>query len=157
MNVDDVVRAQIAAAVRRREWRRRKRAEQEEARRYGLAARHAAKLRHLAECGPEACGPQPPSAPTPEGITVPVRITLADARRLERELTGAAQRLNARGQWADDDNTITPEAAAYENLVDQSIAAWAALAEQDLTVRRAAVDARLQAWAEGNEQDGGQP
>jgi len=88
---------------------------------------------------------------------VPVRITLADARRLERELTGAAQRLNARGQWADDDNTITPEAAAYENLVDQSIAAWAALAEQDLTVRRAAVDARLQAWAEGNEQDGGQP
>lgn len=47
MNVDDIVREKIAAARWRAEDEKRRRAELAEARRRGLAARHAQKLRNL--------------------------------------------------------------------------------------------------------------
>jgi hypothetical protein len=43
MDVNGIVQARIAAAVRKRQHRRRQRAELDEARTHGLAARHAAK------------------------------------------------------------------------------------------------------------------
>ncbi|WP_413753066.1 hypothetical protein NRF20_20795 [Streptomyces sp. R-74717] len=45
MNVDDVVRHRIAEARRKDEQKKRRRAELAERRRYGLQARHAAKVR----------------------------------------------------------------------------------------------------------------
>ncbi|MGW5273599.1 hypothetical protein ACWEQP_13625 [Streptomyces sp. NPDC004044] len=48
MNVDDVVAAKIEAACRQIADRKRIREELAAARRRGLAARHAAKLRHFA-------------------------------------------------------------------------------------------------------------
>lgn len=48
MNVEDVIRERIAAARWRAEEERRRRRELAEARRRGLAARHAQKLRNLA-------------------------------------------------------------------------------------------------------------
>ncbi|WP_180685326.1 hypothetical protein [Streptomyces gossypiisoli] len=44
-HVDEQIAARIAAARLKRERRRQQRAEMDEARRYGLNARHAAKLR----------------------------------------------------------------------------------------------------------------
>lgn len=49
MNVDDVVAARIEAARVRAQATKRRREELSAARRRGLAARHAAKLRHLAQ------------------------------------------------------------------------------------------------------------
>ncbi|WP_322984636.1 hypothetical protein [Streptomyces sp. S584] len=49
MNVDDVVQERIAAARARIQAAKRRREELSAARRRGLAARHAAKLRHLAQ------------------------------------------------------------------------------------------------------------
>lgn len=49
MNVDDVVRERIAAARARVEAQRRRRAELDQARKAGLAQRHARKLRNLKE------------------------------------------------------------------------------------------------------------
>jgi hypothetical protein len=51
VNVDDVVQARIDAARRKAEAGKLRRAELATARRRGLAARHAAKLRALAERG----------------------------------------------------------------------------------------------------------
>jgi hypothetical protein len=51
VNVDDVVQARIAAAARKAEHEKQQRAELAAARRRGLAARHAQKLRALAERG----------------------------------------------------------------------------------------------------------
>ncbi|WP_405492984.1 hypothetical protein [Streptomyces sp. NBC_00096] len=48
MNVDDIVAAKIAAARYRIQAATRRRAELAEARRHGIAARHAAKLRRQA-------------------------------------------------------------------------------------------------------------
>lgn len=53
MNVDDVVRARIAAAARREEQEKRRRAELATARKAGLARRHAQKLANLAARGLE--------------------------------------------------------------------------------------------------------
>lgn len=47
MDVNDLVQQRIAEARRRTAARKRQRAEFAERRRYGLAARHAAKLRRL--------------------------------------------------------------------------------------------------------------
>ena len=59
MNVDDVVRERIERARLKAEAEKQRRAELAAARRRGLAARHAAKLRALAERGldlvPSAC------------------------------------------------------------------------------------------------------
>ena len=52
MNVDDVVAEKIAAARRRAEEAKRRRAALAAARKRGLAIRHAAKLRRLAEDKP---------------------------------------------------------------------------------------------------------
>lgn len=49
MNVDDVVQQRIESARRRIEAQRADRERRKRARARGLAARHAAKLRHLAE------------------------------------------------------------------------------------------------------------
>ncbi|MFE5139271.1 hypothetical protein ACFRDV_16610 [Streptomyces fagopyri] len=49
MNVDDVVRERIEQARRKAEEEKRRRAELAAARRRGLAFRHAARLRNLAE------------------------------------------------------------------------------------------------------------
>ncbi|MFG3235002.1 hypothetical protein ACGFZG_25000 [Streptomyces antibioticus] len=49
MNVDDVIAERIAAAKWRAAQKKKRRAELAEARRAGLAARHAQKLRHIAE------------------------------------------------------------------------------------------------------------
>ncbi|MEU5195231.1 hypothetical protein AB0G86_14415 [Streptomyces scabiei] len=49
MNVEDVIRERIEQARIKAEREKRRRAELAEARRAGLARRHAAKLRHLAE------------------------------------------------------------------------------------------------------------
>jgi hypothetical protein len=49
VNIDDVIAEKIAAAARRAEAEKRRRAELAEARKRGLAYRHAAKLRRLAE------------------------------------------------------------------------------------------------------------
>ncbi|MGQ4727044.1 hypothetical protein ACUN3E_05215 [Streptomyces sp. Ju416(a)] len=49
MNVDDVVAAKVEAARVRIQAAKRRREELAAARRRGLAARHAAKLRHLAQ------------------------------------------------------------------------------------------------------------
>ncbi|MFJ9376827.1 hypothetical protein [Streptomyces sp. NPDC101455] len=51
MNVDDVIRERIAAAARKAEQAKQARAELAAARTRGLARRHAAKLRLLAERG----------------------------------------------------------------------------------------------------------
>ncbi|MCX5114373.1 hypothetical protein OOK13_39130 [Streptomyces sp. NBC_00378] len=45
MNVDDIVRHRIAEERRKDEQKKRRRAELAERRRYGLQARHAAKMR----------------------------------------------------------------------------------------------------------------
>ncbi|MFD3530503.1 hypothetical protein [Streptomyces sp. NPDC058664] len=45
MNVDDIVQERIAAAKRKDEQRKRRREELAERRKYGLQARHAAKMR----------------------------------------------------------------------------------------------------------------
>ncbi|MFF5919560.1 hypothetical protein ACFY8C_14560 [Streptomyces flavochromogenes] len=45
MNVDDIVRARVAEAKRKAEQRKRRREELAERRKYGLQARHAAKMR----------------------------------------------------------------------------------------------------------------
>ncbi|MET8172822.1 hypothetical protein [Streptomyces clavifer] len=60
MNVDDVVTARIEAARVRIQAAKRRREELSAARRRGLAARHAAKLRHLA-AGDPAGSPAPPN------------------------------------------------------------------------------------------------
>lgn len=49
MNVDDVVAAKVEAARRKAEQQRKDRERRQRARSYGVAARHATKLRHLAE------------------------------------------------------------------------------------------------------------
>ncbi|MFG2948162.1 hypothetical protein [Streptomyces adustus] len=49
MNVDDVIAAKIAAAARKAEQEKQRRQELAAARRRGLAYRHAAKLRRLAQ------------------------------------------------------------------------------------------------------------
>jgi regulator of protease activity HflC (stomatin/prohibitin superfamily) len=49
VNVDDVIRERIEQARIKAEREKRRRAELAEARRHGLAARHAAKLRNLAQ------------------------------------------------------------------------------------------------------------
>lgn len=49
MNVDDIVQARIAAARIKAEQEKQRRAELAAARKAGLARRHAAKLRRLAE------------------------------------------------------------------------------------------------------------
>jgi hypothetical protein len=49
VNINDVIAEKIAAAARKAEAEKRRRAELAEARKRGLAYRHAAKLRHLAE------------------------------------------------------------------------------------------------------------
>jgi len=54
MNVDDIVAEKIAAARARAEAAKRRRAPLAAARQRGLAARHAAKLRRLAENKPSA-------------------------------------------------------------------------------------------------------
>jgi hypothetical protein len=51
MNVDDIVAARIEAARRKAEQQKQARAELARRRTAGLARRHAAKLRHLAERG----------------------------------------------------------------------------------------------------------
>lgn len=81
---------------------------------------------------------------------------LAEAQRLKRELGQASQRVEGLPQWVDGNNAVAPEVTAYQDLLNQSIAAWAGLAEADLGRRRAALDARLTAWAEGNGEEGGQ-
>jgi len=48
-HVDQAVEQRIAAALQKRARRRRQRAELDEARSYGLASRHAAKLRRWAD------------------------------------------------------------------------------------------------------------
>lgn len=60
MNVDDVVRERIEAARRKAEADKRRRAELAEARRHGLAKRHAAKLRTVPRMRPI---PDQPAAP----------------------------------------------------------------------------------------------
>ncbi|WP_030543099.1 hypothetical protein [Streptomyces albus] len=47
--IDELVRRRIAAAAARRRRRQREREELDQAREHGLPARHAEKLRHLAE------------------------------------------------------------------------------------------------------------
>lgn len=49
MNVNDIVAARIEAARRKAEQQRKDRERRQRARDYGVAARHAIKLRHLAE------------------------------------------------------------------------------------------------------------
>jgi hypothetical protein len=84
LTVDDLVAERVEAARRRIADNRARRARQQQARNAGLAQRHAAKLRHLADCGPEARRLPPPSTLTPEGTTVHVRITHCPACRAER-------------------------------------------------------------------------
>lgn len=78
-NIDDVIAARIAEAVRRREAAKQRRAELQAARDAGLVQRHATKLRHLAECAPEARLLRPPEEPT-----MPVRVTACPSCRRER-------------------------------------------------------------------------
>jgi hypothetical protein len=83
-DVNDIVAAKIEAARRRIAADRERRERQAAARNAGLAQRHAAKLRHLAECGPEGCRLRPPSTPTTEGTTMPVRVATCPSCRRER-------------------------------------------------------------------------
>ncbi|MFK4595728.1 hypothetical protein [Streptomyces pristinaespiralis] len=53
MNAEDVVQEQIAEARRKIEAKKRRRAELQEARRHGLEARHAAKMRRWQREDPE--------------------------------------------------------------------------------------------------------
>ncbi|MEU0069542.1 hypothetical protein ABZ027_08355 [Streptomyces sp. NPDC006332] len=59
MNVEDVVRERIEQARIKAEREKRRRAELAAARNRGLAVRHAAKLRHLAESAFENVSPAP--------------------------------------------------------------------------------------------------
>lgn len=79
MNIDDVIAARIAEAARRREATKQRRAAFQAARDAGLTQRHATKLRHLAECGPKECRPDPP-----EEEPVPVRVATCPSCRRER-------------------------------------------------------------------------
>ncbi|MEU8855721.1 hypothetical protein AB0C48_13700 [Streptomyces sp. NPDC048556] len=58
MNVDDVVAARIEAARVRIQAAKRRREELAAARRRGLAARHAAKLRHLSRVDIDTTAPE---------------------------------------------------------------------------------------------------
>ncbi|MEU2300548.1 hypothetical protein ABZ584_24450 [Streptomyces antibioticus] len=60
MNVDDVIAAKIAAAKWRAAQEKKRRAELAEARRAGLARRHAEKLRRLAQLGLDLAPPTNP-------------------------------------------------------------------------------------------------
>jgi hypothetical protein len=67
VNVDDIVRAKIEAARRKAAEEKRARAAFAAARSKGLARRHAAKLRHLAEQAEKAAGmTKAPELPSPE-------------------------------------------------------------------------------------------
>jgi len=59
MNVEDLVRERIQRARWKAEQEKRRRAELAAARERGLAFRHAAKLRHLAESAFENVSPAP--------------------------------------------------------------------------------------------------
>ncbi|MET9099595.1 hypothetical protein [Streptomyces antibioticus] len=61
MNVDDVIAERIAAAKWRAAQEKKRRAELAAARRAGLAARHAEKLRRLAQLGLDLAPPINPS------------------------------------------------------------------------------------------------
>ncbi|KPC79537.1 hypothetical protein [Streptomyces sp. NRRL S-4] len=64
MNVEDIVQARIGAARVRVQAAKRRREELSAARKRGLAARHAAKLRHLRGAEDHAAMGQPPPTVT---------------------------------------------------------------------------------------------